>query len=281
MHLVSILCIWNVGTIPEELQHLPFSFPLVTGLTIPQYFRFSRYAAQKYMSPLSKYLCNTGVWGMGAIWQHDPSGGCVREVWEGCRELRSGEFNEKVKTRRPFLQVLVIALQTRSGALVTAEFVRTIMLICWGFFLAKPPYLFSFILFSQQFYEYHMTCRYNLSSSPFHGRENWGVEKLFTQGQTTSTWLSWDSSPDCLTGRASVSHNGCLVVLSEIGNHGFHFQGGLIWVNSLFLPAALSFFVSQENESDWGGYCLAWSCLLGPHSLSNPRVCHWAEYTYS
>lgn len=142
-----------------------------------------------------------------------------------------GNLNEKVKTRRPSLQVLFIALQNRSGALVTAEFVRTIMLICWGFFLAKP---LCFILFSQQFYEYHMTCRYNLSLSPFHGRENWGVEKLFTQGQTTSTWLSWDSSPNCLTGRASIFHNGCLVVLSEIGNHGFHFQGGLIWVNSLF-----------------------------------------------
>lgn len=74
---------------------LTFAFLLppgnVTGLTIPQYFNFSRYAAQKYMSPLSKYLCNMGVWGMGAIQQHDPSG-CLREVWEGCRELRSWEF---------------------------------------------------------------------------------------------------------------------------------------------------------------------------------------------
>lgn len=144
MHLVSIFCIWNVGTIPEELQHLPSSLPLVTGLTIPQYFHSSRYAAQKYTSPLSKYLCYMGVWAMGAIRQHDPSGGCVREVWEGCRELRSGEFQWESEDTQAISSSVVHSSQNRSGALVTAGFVRTIMLICWGFFLAKP---LCFILF--------------------------------------------------------------------------------------------------------------------------------------
>lgn len=137
-----------------------------------------------------------------------------------------------------------------------------------------------FILFSQQFYEYHLTCRYNLSLFSFHGRENWGVEKLFTQHQTTSTWLSRDPSPNCLTGRASVSHNGHLVVPSETGNCGFQFQEGLIQVNSLLLPAPLSFFVSQESESDWGSYCLVRNGLWA-HILSvNPSIGHWAKYTY-
>lgn len=157
----------------------------------------------------------------------------------GLRRLQTsqeGNLNEKVKTRMPSLQVLFIALQNRSGALVTVEFVRTIMLI-----LAKP---LCFILFYSHSNSMSVIWPVDKTYHYLHFiEEKTGVEKLFTQGQATSTWLSWDSSPNCLTGRASIPHNGCLVVLSEIGNHGFHFQGGLIWVNSLFLPAALSFFV--------------------------------------